>query len=136
MWRALIAGVVLQHASMQSLLRELGRNLLEICGFDPLAYQSRPVTALHDGYAVTRAAAFDGATGTSRGSPTAPMSSFTTSAVSCVCPETGEVRAMAFQGFEADRGGTLKYRCPAAAFDLDCKGRDACRRAGGVKPGA
>ncbi len=23
--------------------------------------------------------------------------------VSCVCPETGEVRAMAFQGFEADR---------------------------------
>ncbi len=42
MWRALIAGVVLQHASMQSLLRELGRNpaLLEICGFDPLPYQS------------------------------------------------------------------------------------------------
>ena len=31
--------------------------------------------------------------------------------VSCVCPETGEARAMAFQGFEADRGacGTLKY---------------------------
>ena len=57
--------------------------------------------------------------------------------VSCICPETGEERAMAFQGFEADRGacGTLKYRCPAAAFDLDCKGREACHRAGGVKPG-
>ncbi|MDE0173735.1 MAG: hypothetical protein OYH76_01780 [Defluviicoccus sp.] len=43
-----------------------------------------------------------------------------------------------FRGFEADRGrsGTVKYRCPAAAFDLDCKGRDACHRAGGVKPGA
>ncbi len=26
MWRALIAGIVFQHASMQSLLRELGRN--------------------------------------------------------------------------------------------------------------
>ena len=57
--------------------------------------------------------------------------------VSCVCPQTGETRAMAFQGFEASRGacGTLKYRCPAAAFDLDCKGRQACHRAGGVKPG-
>ena len=56
---------------------------------------------------------------------------------SCICPETGEERAMAFQGFEANRGacGTLKYRCPAAAFDLDCKGREACHRAGGVKPG-
>ena len=31
--------------------------------------------------------------------------------VSCICPETGEVRAMAFQGFEAERGacGTIKY---------------------------
>ena len=58
--------------------------------------------------------------------------------VSCVCPATGEIRAMAFQGFEAGRGpsGTIKYRCPAAAFDLDCKGRRACHRAGGVKPGA
>ena len=57
--------------------------------------------------------------------------------VSCVCPATGVIRAMAFQGFEADRGlsGTVKYRCPAAAFDLDCKGREACHRAGGVKPG-
>ena len=57
--------------------------------------------------------------------------------VSCVCPETGEARAMAFQGFEAGRGacGTLKYRCPAAAFGFDCAGRDACHRAGGVQPG-
>ena len=57
--------------------------------------------------------------------------------VSCICPETGEERAMAFQGFEADRGacGTLKYDCPAAAFGFDCKGREACHRAGGVKPG-
>ena len=57
--------------------------------------------------------------------------------VSCVCPGTGEVRAMAFQGFEADRGrcGTLKYRCPAAAFGFECAGSRACHRAGGVKPG-
>ena len=34
-------------------------------------------------------------------------------------------------GFEADRGacGTLKYRCPAAAFGFDCAGRKACYRA-------
>ena len=57
--------------------------------------------------------------------------------VSCICPESGEERAMAFQGFEADRGacGTLKYRCPAAAFGFECAGREACHRAGGVKPG-
>ena len=58
--------------------------------------------------------------------------------VSCICPATGEVRAMAFQGFESDRGtcGTLKYRCPAAAFGFECAGSEACHRAGGVKPGA
>ena len=28
-----------------------------------------------------------------------------------------------------------RYRCPAAAFGLDCKGRGACHRAGGVKLG-
>ena len=51
MWRALIAGVVFQHASIQSLLRELGRNpaLLKICGFDPLPFQSAPVTELRKG---------------------------------------------------------------------------------------
>ena len=57
--------------------------------------------------------------------------------VSCVCPQSGEVRAMAYQGLEADRGvcGTIKYRCPAAAFGFDCAGREACHRAGGVESG-
>ena len=45
--------------------------------------------------------------------------------VSCICPQTGEQRALAFAGFEKDRCA-LKYRCPAAAFDLDCKGRLEC----------
>ena len=51
MWRALIAGVVFQHASIQSLLREMGRNpaLLELCGFDPLPFQSAPVLELRAG---------------------------------------------------------------------------------------
>ena len=51
MWRALIAGVVFQHASIQSLLREMGRNpaLLELCGFDPLPFQSAPVMELRAG---------------------------------------------------------------------------------------
>jgi hypothetical protein len=43
----------------------------------------------------------------------------------CVCPATNEVRRMAFQGFEKDRG-TLKFRCPAAAYGFECKGRQAC----------
>ena len=51
MWRALIAGVVFQHPSIRSLLRELGRNpaLLEVCGFDPLPFQGAPVTELREG---------------------------------------------------------------------------------------
>ena len=44
MWRALVAGVVFQHASVESLLRELRRNpaLLDLCGFDPLPQQGPP----------------------------------------------------------------------------------------------
>jgi hypothetical protein len=45
--------------------------------------------------------------------------------VSCICPETLERRQLAYQGFEADRG-TLKYRCPAAAYGLVCKGKSLC----------
>lgn len=41
---------------------------------------------------------------------------------------------MAFQGFEAGRG-TLKCRCPAAAFGLDCKGRAACYKQAGCQVG-
>ena len=41
---------------------------------------------------------------------------------------------MAFQGFEADRE-TLKYRCPALAYDLECAGRGACLRDAGSKAG-
>lgn len=34
--------------------------------------------------------------------------------------------SMEFKGFEADRE-TLKFRCPAAAFGIECKNREACR---------
>lgn len=51
-----------------------------------------------------------------------------------VCPASGVQRDLAFQGFEADRDA-LKYRCLAAAYGLDCAGREACRRCGGVEPG-
>ena len=54
--------------------------------------------------------------------------------VICRCPRTGEERPMAFQGFEADRN-TLKYRCPAAAYDLRCKGRTVCHKQAGSKAG-
>lgn len=45
--------------------------------------------------------------------------------VSCVCPATGEVRKMAPWGYEADRQ-CLKFRCPAAAGEYPCQGRDLC----------
>ena len=44
MWNALLAGIVFQHESIESLLRELARNpsLMEACGFDPLPLQRKP----------------------------------------------------------------------------------------------
>jgi Transposase DDE domain len=51
--------------------------------------------------------------------------------VYCQCPVTDERREMAYMGFESDRQ-TLKYRCPAAAYGLECKGRSIC---GGGKLG-
>ena len=54
--------------------------------------------------------------------------------VHCICPQTGEMRDLAFQGFEADRD-TLKYRCPAAAYGFECKGLEDCSQLGHVTPG-
>lgn len=54
--------------------------------------------------------------------------------VFCVCPQSGEQRDLAFQGFEADRN-TLKYRCPAAVYGLDCAGRESCHQNAGVQVG-
>ena len=48
MWNAVIAGVVFQHRSIESLIRELSRNLslLEVCGFEVLPLQKKPVAEL------------------------------------------------------------------------------------------
>lgn len=45
--------------------------------------------------------------------------------VYCVCPVEDVVREMAYCGFEKRRG-TLKFRCPAAAYGCECAGRREC----------
>lgn len=45
--------------------------------------------------------------------------------VYCHCPVTGERREMAYGGFEKKRS-TLKYRCPALHYGLECKGQRCC----------
>jgi hypothetical protein len=54
-----------------------------------------------------------------------------TGRVYCTCPSEqrnqDETRELAFVGFEKDRG-TLKYRCPAAAFGFECAGRAECEK--------
>lgn len=45
----------------------------------------------------------------------------------CVCPVTGEKRPMVYWGYEDDRE-TLKYRCPASALGVTCKGKKQCCR--------
>jgi transposase len=46
--------------------------------------------------------------------------------VYCHCPLSGDRRVMAYGGFERDRQ-SLKYRCPAAHYGIECKGRKRCR---------
>jgi hypothetical protein len=54
-----------------------------------------------------------------------------TGQVYCTCPSEqrgqDETRELAFVGFEKDRG-TLKYRCPSAAFGFECAGRAECEK--------
>jgi hypothetical protein len=45
--------------------------------------------------------------------------------VYCHCPIEWVKRPMAFGGFEKDRA-TLKYRCPARYYGLECSGREQC----------
>ena len=45
--------------------------------------------------------------------------------VYCHCPVQWVKRPMAFGGFEKDRG-TLKYRCSARHYGLECAGRQRC----------
>ena len=52
--------------------------------------------------------------------------------VYCHCPRTGRCRQMAYGGFEKDRE-TLKYRCPAIHYGLDCAGRSRCGVVGSVR---
>ena len=52
--------------------------------------------------------------------------------VYCYCPETNKRLEMAFGGFEKDRE-TLKYRCPAKHYGLDCRGMNKCCASGGIR---
>ena len=45
--------------------------------------------------------------------------------VYCHCPKTGVRREMAYGGFEKGRQ-TLKYRCPAAHYGIECAGCGMC----------
>ncbi|MEW6447928.1 MAG: transposase [Bacillota bacterium] len=51
--------------------------------------------------------------------------------VYCHCPRTDKRREMAYGGFEKDRE-TLKYRCPARHYGLECSGIEACPVKSGV----
>ena len=55
MWRALIAGIVFGHESIESLIRELNRNssLLALCGFSSVPLQRRARYKTTDGTRVT-----------------------------------------------------------------------------------
>ncbi|MFC1735221.1 transposase [Candidatus Hydrogenedentota bacterium] len=53
-------------------------------------------------------------------------------AVYCYCLETGEQRSMAYGGFEKDRE-TLKYRCPARHYGIECASAGSCPAKSGTR---
>ena len=59
----------------------------------------------------------------SRGRTTCSTAS-TAKSPACV-PKTGDEHSMYYAGIESDRN-TLKYRCPAHASGIECKGMDQC----------
>ena len=166
MWRALVAGIVFQHVSMKSLLREVDRTpaLLDVCGFDPLGPRSRPKREVVVGAGGPKVVLKE----VPRGDrvPSAWNFSRFLSAVAALKAERGLIQGMAVRlreqlgeelkdfgehpGYdgkaveshstgrksgktgktsdpEAERG-TLKYRCPAAAYGFHCAGRESCYR--------
>jgi hypothetical protein len=52
--------------------------------------------------------------------------------VSCCCMSNGEFHKMAYAGFEQDRQ-SLKYRCPARHYGLECPDRGRCHVKGAVR---
>ena len=52
--------------------------------------------------------------------------------VSCCCPKELKLKPMAYAGFEKGRN-TLKYRCPAEHYGLECKGRQNCQVKGSIR---
>lgn len=52
--------------------------------------------------------------------------------VFCHCPVTGEMRKMAYGGFEEERN-TQKYICPASHFGIECKGAAICKARCGLR---
>jgi len=52
--------------------------------------------------------------------------------VFCYCPETGAKRHMPLGGFEKLRE-TLKYRCPADHYGINCEGREECQVASSIR---
>lgn len=45
--------------------------------------------------------------------------------VYCYCPKSGLRREIAYGGFEKKKE-TLKYRCPAVHYGIECKGKESC----------
>jgi len=52
--------------------------------------------------------------------------------VYCHDPKTGQLREMAYGGFEKDRQ-TLKQRCPAQHYGIECEGADECPTANNIR---
>jgi hypothetical protein len=79
-------------------------------------HEIKPVIDIRDLWKISGARAVHGQTNVSHDY---------TGTVYCHSPVQWIKRPMAFGGFEKDRG-TLKYRCPAKHYGLDCADREQC----------
>ena len=52
--------------------------------------------------------------------------------VYCYCAKSGKQREMAYGGFEKERE-SLKYRCPAEHYGIECQGKEECPIANSIR---
>ena len=122
-WNSVLAGIVFQHQSTEQLRRELSRNgqLRWLCGFDLL----KGLDAVPEPSAYSR---FFGLL-KQHADLVDEMFDSLVEQLREVLPDFGRILAL---GFESDRE-TLKYRCPARQYGLECKGRRRCPVRGSVR---
>jgi len=132
-WNSILAGIVFQHVSVESLRRELCRNgqLRELCGFDPARGEDAvPPSYIYSRILVKLMRHAD---------EVENIFTRLVDEIRVLLPDFGRILAIdskavssLARGKKRDRE-TLKYRCPARHYGVECRGMEQCAATGGIR---